>query len=94
MAKPRIEVGENLTVYLRGIPMFRSEYSEIVSIRKTEANWKSYGGLGLRISGKRVAFLPTSGEVLEVKTSRGETVIIRTDNADSELADIEKRMGS
>ena len=94
LAKPRIEVGENLTVYLRGIPMFRSDYSEIVSIRKTEANWKSYGGLGLRISGKRVAFLPNSGEVLEVKTSRGETVIIRTDNADSELADIEKRMGS
>ena len=93
LAKPRLEVGNELTVYLRGIPMFRVGYGDIESIRKTEASWKSYGGLGLRVSGKKVAFLPNSGEVIELVTTKGETVLVRTDNADQELSEIEKRMG-
>ena len=90
---PKIEVGNALTVYLRGIPMFRVDYGDIESVRKTEASWKSYGGLGLRVSGKKVAFLPSSGEVIELVTRKGETVLVRTDNADQELSEIEKRMG-
>lgn len=92
MAKPRIDVGESLTVYLRGIPMFRAEYSEIESARKSVASWKSFGGLGLRVSGKKVAFLPNSGEVIEIVTRKGETVLVRTDSADEELREIGKRM--
>ncbi|MEK9987398.1 MAG: DUF1648 domain-containing protein [Aquiluna sp.] len=92
MAKPRIDVGESLTVYLRGIPMFRAEYSDIESARKSVASWKSFGGLGLRVSGKKVAFLPNSGEVIELVTRKGETVLVRTDSADEELREIEKRM--
>ena len=92
MAKPRIDVGESLTVYLRGIPMFRAEYQEIESAKKSVANWKSFGGLGLRVSGKKVAFLPNSGEVIEIVTRKGETVLVRTDSADEELREIEKRM--
>ena len=93
LAKPRIEIGEFLTVYLRGIPMFRSNFAEILSVRKSEASWRSFGGLGLRVSGKKVAFLPNSGEVIEVTTKKGETVLVRTDNAEQEIREIEKRMG-
>ena len=92
LAKPRIDVGDKLTVYLRGIPMFRVDYSEIESAKKSEASWKSFGGLGLRVSGKKVAFLPNSGEVIEIVTRKGETVVVRTDSADEELREIEKRM--
>jgi hypothetical protein len=92
LAKPRLEVGSSLTVYLRGIPMFRTEYSQLESVAKSTASWKSYGGLGLRVSGKKVAFLPSSGEVIELVTNRGETVVVRTDNADQELKEIQKRM--
>lgn len=92
MAKPRIDVGESLTVYLRGIPMFRADYSDIESARKSVASWKSFGGLGLRVSGKKVAFLPNSGEVIEIVTRKGETVLVRTDSADEELREIGKRM--
>ncbi|MEL0135242.1 MAG: DUF1648 domain-containing protein [Aquiluna sp.] len=92
MAKPRIDVGESLTVYLRGIPMFRAEYSDIESARKSVASWRSFGGLGLRVSGKKVAFLPNSGEVIEIVTRKGETVLVRTDSADEELREIGKRM--
>jgi len=92
LAKPRLEVGSSLTVYLRGIPMFRAEYSQLDSVAKSTASWKSYGGLGLRVSGKKVAFLPNSGEVIELVTKRGETVVVRTDNADQELKEIQKRM--
>jgi hypothetical protein len=92
LAKPRLEVGSSLTVYLRGIPMFRAEYSQLESVAKSTASWKSYGGLGLRVSGKKVAFLPSSGEVIELVTNRGETVVVRTDNADQELKEIQKRM--
>ena len=93
LAKPRIDIGDALTVYLRGIPMFRVDYREIERVRKTEASWKSFGGLGLRVSAKKVAFLPSSGEVIELVTTKGETVLVRTDNADQELSEIEKRMG-
>ena len=93
LAKPRLELGNELTVYLRRIPMFRVGYGEIKSIRKSEADWRSYGGLGLRVSGRKVAFLPSSGEVIEFVTTKGETVLVRTDNADQELSEIEKRMG-
>ena len=92
MAKPRIDIGDSLTVYLRGIPMFRVEYREIESARKSVASWKSFGGLGLRVSGKKVAFLPNSGEVIEIVTRKGETVLVRTDSADEELREIGKRM--
>ena len=93
LAKPRIDIGDALTVYLRGIAMFRVDYREIERVRKTEESWKSFGGLGLRVSGKKVAFLPSSGEVIEFVTTKGETVLVRTDNADQELSEIEKRMG-
>jgi len=92
LAKPRLEVGSSLTVYLRGIAMFRTEYSQLESVSKSTASWKSYGGLGLRVSGKKVAFLPSSGDVIELVTNRGETVVVRTDNADQELKEIQKRM--
>ena len=92
LAKPRLEVGNALTVYLRGIPMFRADYAQLESVSKSTASWKSYGGLGLRVSGKKIAFLPSSGEVIELVTTSGETVVVRTDNADQELTEIQKRM--
>lgn len=92
LAKPRLEIGQSLTVYLRGIPMYRTEYSDIVSATKSEASWKSFGGLGLRVSKNRVAFLPSSGEVIEIVSNKGETVLVRTDNADQEVSEIQKRM--
>lgn len=92
MAKPRIDIGDSLTVYLRGIPMFRVDYEDIETARRSEASWKSFGGLGLRVSKKKVAFLPNSGEVIEFVTRKGETVLVRTDSADEELREIEKRM--
>jgi len=39
-----------------------------------------------------VAFLPSSGEVIEIVSKKGETVLVRTDNADQEVSEIQKRM--
>lgn len=92
LSMPVIEIEKKLRVLLRGLPLFSAEYSEIESVRVSDASWRNFGGLGLRISGKRVAFLPNSGPVVEITTKAGEIILVRSDSAQQQVDQIRGRM--
>ena len=93
LAKPKIQIAEQLTISLRGIPMFRSDYDRLSDVTVVDANWKEFGGLGLRVSGGRIAFLPSSGPAVEIRTLAGETILVRSDSADAVANELRARMG-
>lgn len=92
LSMPVIDIDTRLRILLRGLPLFSCDYSEISEVRVGEASWKNFGGLGLRISGKQVAFLPNSGPVIEIETKAGEIILVRTDSAQQQVDQIRGRM--
>lgn len=93
LAKPRIQIAERLSISLRGIPMFTTDYDRLKSVSVVNANWKEFGGLGLRVSRGRIAFLPNSGAAVELQTFAGETILVRSDSADAVVKELKARMG-
>lgn len=93
LAKPRIQIADQLTISLRGIPMFRTSYDRLTNVAVVDANWKEFGGLGLRVSGGRIAFLPNSGPAVEIRTAAGETILVRSDSAEAVATEMRARMG-
>ena len=92
LSMPVIDIDKKVRVLLRGLPLFSCDYSEIASIKVSDATWRSFGGLGLRISGKKVAFLPNSGPVVEITTKAGEIILVRSDSAQQQVDQIRGRM--
>ena len=85
---PKISVGEKLAVSLRGIKVLEIEFSDIESVRLDEIFPKQYGGIGLRVWGKKIAFIPSKGEALILKLKSGEEVAIRVSHGDETLATV------
>lgn len=92
LAKPKILVQQQLSLTLRGIPIFRSNYDQISDVAVVNINWRDFGGLGLRISRGKIAFIPSSGKALEIKTRAGETILVRSDLAEDYASEIRSRM--
>lgn len=92
LTMPVIEIDTRLRILVRGLPLYSCDYSEIAEVRVGEASWRKFGGLGLRVSGKRVAFLPSSGPVVEIETKAGEVILVRTDSAQQQVDQIRGRM--
>lgn len=93
LAKPKVTLGADLSISLRGIPMFRTGLEQISSVSTSHLDWRDFGGLGLRISRGRIAFLPNPGPALEIHTRAGETILVRSDEADLLAAELKTRMG-
>ena len=82
MGRAKISAGKNLKIKLRGITFLTLEFSEIESVSEAKISWKDFGGLGLRFAKNKVAFIPSSGRALCIKTRSGQEVFIRTNNVD------------
>lgn len=93
LAKPKLDFADQLRLTVRGIPVLRLEFSDISSANKVEANWRDFGGLGLRVAKGKVAFLPSSGSAVEITTVRGETILVRSDDAEDLVRQINQRRG-
>ena len=92
-AKPKVFADESLVVRVRGITMFSCGFDEIESVGTDVARARDFGGLGLRFSRGKVAFMPSAGLALEIKTKAGQTILVRSDSAEELAKQIRSKMG-
>lgn len=93
-AKPKIEVGERLWVRYWGVPLLNLDLLEIQSATIGHVRASEFGGWGIRYANRTTAFMPSSGQALELTLGAGERILIRTDRADDLIRQIDEAKGS
>ena len=89
---PSIVVSRDLAIKLRSFTVLRLEFSDIASVVVTEARARDFGGLGLRFSKGRLAFIPSSGPAVLIKTKSNGTILVRSKNAEIAAAAISAKI--
>lgn len=92
LANPKISISSALKIQLRGITFLKLDFSDIQSVSSATIGWKDFGGLGLRFRKNKVAFIPSSGQVVVIKTKAGTEINVRSNNVKSAVALIESKI--
>ena len=85
LAFPEIELANALDIRMRGITVLSVPFTEIKAVETTSMNPWNFGGLGIRVSGKTLAFIPSQGEGVVFSLHSGEKIAVRSKHA-SELS--------
>ena len=93
LGSPKVLLGDDLRVQVRGLTLLRLSFSELLSVELTELRARDYGGLGIRYARKTLAFVSTPGAGVLITTRFGESVAIRSKNAEVLLAAIAAKIG-
>ena len=93
LAFPNIELEDQLVVRLRGIKVITVPISEIKTVEKASMTTWSFGGLGIRVSGKTLAFIPSKGEGVVFSLTSGEKVAVRSNDAAEVVASALAKLG-
>ena len=93
LGAPRVVIGNDLRVQVRGITLLQLNFSELLSVELTQLKARDYGGLGIRYARKTLAFIPTPGPGVVLTTSFGESVAVRSKSAEVLLAAIATKIG-
>ena len=78
LAFPSIEIGNELVVRLRGITVLRVPTKHVKTVETASMNAWNFGGLGIRVSGKTLAFIPSKGEGVVFSLHTGEKIAVRS----------------
>lgn len=81
LAFPSIEIGDDLVVRLRGIKVVSIPMKDVQAIETALMNSWNFGGLGIRVSGRTIAFIPSKGEGVVFSLHTGEKIAIRSKQA-------------
>ncbi|PYY34375.1 hypothetical protein [Curtobacterium sp. MCBD17_030] len=68
-----------VVLHFRPLPRRRIARRSITAVRVTEADARTYGGLGLRIGRRRRALVLTPGPGVEITDASGRTTFVRSD---------------
>ncbi len=93
LGAPKVVLGDDLRVSVRGLTLLRLSFGELLSVELTELRARDYGGLGIRYARKTLAFVSTPGSGVLITTSFGESVAVRSKNAEVLLAAIAAKIG-
>jgi hypothetical protein len=81
LAFPSIELGNELVVRLRGIQVLSVPMKDVQAVETASMSSWNFGGLGIRVSGKTLAFIPSKGEGVVFSLRSGEKVAVRSKHA-------------
>jgi len=81
LAFPSIEIGNDLVVRLRGIKVVSIPMKDVHAVETALMNSWNFGGLGIRVSGRTIAFIPSKGEGVVFSLHTGEKIAIRSKQA-------------
>lgn len=91
-AMPSIVIASDLVLKLRGLVMLRISFSDIEAVELIQARARDFGGLGLRYSRGRLAFIPSSGPAVLITTKSDGTILVRSNNAELAVATISAKI--
>jgi hypothetical protein len=78
LAFPAVEIGNELVVRLRGIKVLGVPMKEVIGVETASMSSWNFGGLGIRVSGKTLAFIPSKGEGVVFSLKTGEKIAVRS----------------
>ena len=81
LAFPSIEIGNDLVVRLRGIKVVSIPMKDVQAVETALMNSWNFGGLGIRVSGRTLAFIPSKGEGVVFSLHTGEKIAVRSKQA-------------
>jgi hypothetical protein len=81
LAFPSIEIGTELVVRLRGIKVLSVPMQDVLGVETASMSSWNFGGLGIRVSGKTLAFIPSKGEGVVFSLHTGEKIAVRSKQA-------------
>jgi hypothetical protein len=90
LSKPRVQLGQQLTINYWGLSIAKIPYAEIVSVEVVIGRARDFGGWGIRYANRTLAFLPSGGECVELETTSGGKILIRSDRATALASEIEQ----
>ena len=93
LAFPSMEIGTELTVRLRGIKVLSVPMKEVLGVETTSMSSWNFGGLGIRVSGKTLAFIPSKGEGVVFSLKTGEKIAVRSKQASEVLTRALAKLG-
>jgi hypothetical protein len=85
LAFPSIELGNEIVVRLRGIKVLSVPMKEVIAVESASMSSWNFGGLGIRVSGKTLAFIPSKGEGVVFSLRTGEKIAVRSKQASEVL---------
>jgi len=85
LAFPSIEIGTELVVRLRGIKVLSVPMRDVLGVETVSMSSWNFGGLGIRVSGKTLAFIPSKGEGVVFSLNTGEKIAVRSKQASEML---------
>ena len=78
LAFPSIEIGKELVVRLRGVKVLSVPMKDVETVETASMNSWNFGGLGIRVSGRTLAFIPSKGEGVVFSLHTGEKIAVRS----------------
>lgn len=93
LGKPNVVLGERLLVQIRGLTFLALDFEEVLGVEPISLRARDFGGLGIRYGKRTLAFIPSPGPGVLIKTNFGESVAIRSKNPELLEAAIAARIG-
>jgi hypothetical protein len=90
LAMPEIVVGENVEVKLRGFSVMNFPPEEIVSADVGTVSAREFGGWGVRLTTRKIGFVPSKGPAVKLNLQDGTEVSIRSKDPQAIVRQIEE----
>jgi hypothetical protein len=90
LAMPEIVVGENVEVKLRGFSVMNFPPEEIVSADVGTVSAREFGGWGVRLTTRKIGFVPSKGPAVKLNLQDGTEVSIRSKDPQAIVRQVEE----
>ena len=78
LSMPEVVVGENVQIRLRGLTIMSFDPEEIVSAFVGVVSARQFGGWGIRVTTRKIGFVPSKGPAVMLNLQDGTEVSIRS----------------
>jgi hypothetical protein len=92
LSMPKVVIGRDFQVRLWGITFLKLSFGEITSVSERFIRPSDFGGWGLRMGRDSVAFIPSKGPALEILTSSGQVILVRSNQVENLIAAVRARI--
>jgi hypothetical protein len=89
LSMPEVVVGENVQIRLRGLTIMSLAPEEIVNASVGVVSAREFGGWGIRVTTRKIGFVPSKGPAVKLNLQDGTEVSIRSKTPEAIVSSIE-----
>jgi hypothetical protein len=89
LSMPEVVVGKDVQIRLRGLNIMSFAPEEIVSASVGVVSAREFGGWGIRLTTRKIGFVPSKGPAVKLQLQDGTEVSIRSKDPKAIVASIE-----